>query len=183
MNNNKMKREYRFIAVTLLLFLTAGCGSQGKEKVEIRNLSLEECCERNLANSALMTGWYCMSDTDSGFVRQLDKTDEFYAVNPFPILTAEDIMTLAVDRNNRGELYLSMKFGKAGTEFWRVATGKSVGKNLALIVNDRLISTPYVNSEITAGVSAFGRTGCTKEEYEAIKQEIESSRAEIPKNK
>ncbi|MDR1348508.1 MAG: hypothetical protein LBJ63_08820, partial [Prevotellaceae bacterium] len=123
MNNNRMNREYLFIAVMLLLFLTTGCGSQSKKKVEIRNLSLEECHEKNLANSTLMTGWYCISDTDSGFVRQLDKTDEFYAVNPFPILTAEDIIMLAVDKNNRGELYLSMKFGKAGTEFWRVATG------------------------------------------------------------
>jgi preprotein translocase subunit SecD len=174
-----MKREYMFIAVTLLLFLTAGCGFQSKKKVEIRNLSLEECYEKNLADSALMTGWYCISGAGSGFVRQLDKTDEFYAVNPFPILTAEDIITLAVDKNNRGELYLSMKFGKAGTELWRVATGKSVGKNLALIVNDRLISMPYVNSEITTGVSAFGRTGCPKEEYEAVKQEIESNRAEM----
>jgi preprotein translocase subunit SecD len=176
-----MKREYLFIAVMLLLFLTTGCGGQSKEKGEIRNLSLEECYEKNLADSMLMTGWYYLSDTDSEFVRQLDKTDEFYAVNPFPILTAEDIIMLSVDKNNWGELYLSMKFGKAGTEFWRVATGKSVGKNLALIVNDKLISMSYVNSEITAGVSAFGRTGCLKEEYEAIKQEIESNRAEIQK--
>jgi preprotein translocase subunit SecD len=178
-----MKRENLFIAVTLLLFLTTSCGAQSKKMGGIRNFSLEECYEKNLADSTLMTGWYYMSDTESGFVRQLDKTDDFYVINPFPILTVEDIITLSIDKDNLGELYLLMKFGKAGVEFWRVATGKSVGKNLALIVNDKLISTPYVNSEITAGVSVFGRMGCSKEEYETIKQEIENNRNEMQRNK
>lgn len=178
-----MKREYLFIVVTLLLFLTTSCGTQGKKKDEIRNLSLEECYEKNLADSTLMTGWYYVSEVDNGFVRQLDKTDEFYVINPFPILTAEDIIALAVEKNNGDESYLSMKFGKAGTELWRVATGKSVGGNLAFIVNDKLISTPYVNFEITAGISAFGRMDYSKEEYEAIKQEMESNREEMQKDK
>jgi len=178
-----MKREYLFIAITLLMFLTTSCGAKSKKEGNIRSLSLEECYQKNLTDSTLMTGWYYISDNDSGFVRQLDKTDEFYTINPFPILTAEDMTTIAVDKNNWGNLYLLIKFGKEGTELWRVATGKAIGKKLALIVNDKLLYTAYVNSEITAGVSTLGRTDYSKEEYEKVKQTIESNRSEIQKEK
>lgn len=171
----------RFIAIMLLFFGTTSCFSQNKNESGIRSLSLEECYKKNLADSTLMTGWYYLSDADSGFVRQLDKTNEFYTINPFPIVTAEDMTVLSIEKNRRGDTFLVIKFGKAGTELWRMATKKTVGKKLALIVNDKLIYAPLVNSEITAGVSALNRGDYSKEEYEKIKQAIENNRAQMQK--
>ena len=178
-----MKRESLFIAIMLLLFLTTSCVTQNQKESGIRSLSLAECHEKNLADSTLMTGWYYLSDIDSGFVRRLDKTDEFYTINPFPIVTAEDMTMLSVENNNRNEMYLLIKFGKEGTDLWRIATKKALYGQLALIVADKLLCTPQVHSEITAGVSALGRIDYSKEEYEKVKQTIENNRTEIQKDK
>ena len=175
-----MKQESQFIVIILLFFLTVSCSTQNKKGSESRSLSFEECHEKNLTDSTLMTGWYYISDSDSGFVRQLDKTDEFYIINPFPIITVEDITTLSIEKNNWDEmLYLLIKFGVEGTELWSTATRNAIGGSLALIVNDKLLVVPQVHSEITAGVSALGRIDYSKEEYEKIKRTIEDNKIEI----
>jgi preprotein translocase subunit SecD len=126
-----------------------------------------------------MTGWYHVSDTDSSFVRQLEKTDKHFNINPFPIVTAEDFITLSIIKDNPDNPFLQIKFNERGTEFWSEATKNATGNRLALIVNDKLFSTPYVNVQITNGVSAlFGNT----EELEKIKQTMEENKAEISNN-
>ena len=179
MDNNKVKQGSQFIIIILLSFLTASCGVQSKQESKIRNLSFEECYEKNLTDSTLITGWYYISDIDGGFVRQLDKIDEFYTIDPFPIITAEDMATLSVEKNNWNEMYLLIKLGGEGTELWQTATKKAIGRKLALIVNDKLLCAPQVHSEITAGVSALGRTDYSKDEYEKIKRTIENNKIEI----
>ena len=183
MEKRKMKQIIQCIAAMLLLFLTTSCVIQNKKGNIIRCLSLEECYENNLTNSTLMTGWYYISDIDSGFVRQLDKTNEFYTINPFPIVTAEDITTLSIEKNNWNEMYLLIKLGKLGTERWRIATRTSIGGKLAFILNDKLLCTPNVNAEIPAGVSVLGRIDYSEEEYEKVKQIIENNKTEIQKEK
>ncbi len=175
-----MKRAYLFISIILLstVILITVCSNQGKQ--EKTYISLEDCFKKNIESAMLMTGWYYVSDTDSGFVRQLDKTDEFYKVNPFPILTAEDITTLAVETNNLGNAYLTMKFGTRGTDAWREATGKAIGKSLAFIVNDKLLSAPHVNMEIPNGNSTLNRNDYSKEEFEKIEQAIEDNKKQWP---
>ena len=176
-----MKHRNLFIVIILLLFITTDCVSQNKkENNAYRNLSLEECYEKNLTDSTLMTGWYYILDSDSGFVRQWDKTGEFYTINPFPIITAEDMIKLSIEKDKNGE-YLLIKFGKEGTELWRTATREWVGGKFALIINDKLLCTPQVHSEITAGVSVLGRIDYSQEEYEKIKQTIESNKKEMQK--
>ena len=172
-------RKTLVIIGSMLLLTTASCAVQNKKENKIRNLSLEESYEKNLTNSILMTGWYYISDIDSGFARQLDRTDEFYTINPFPIVTAEDVTMLSIEKDNWGGVFLSMRFGKEGTERWRVATGRSIGKKLAFIVNDKLLYVPQVHSEITAGVSALSRIDYSKEDYERAKQAIENNKKEM----
>ena len=169
--------------ILLLALICMAPSCPDRESKTVRSLNLEECYEKNLAHSTLLTGWYYISDIDNGFVRQLDNTDEFYTMNPFPILTAEDITTLSIETNSREEMYLFMKFGKAGTELWRAATRKSIGEKLAFIVNDKLVGIPQVHAEITAGVSTLGRMDYSKEDYEKVKQAIENNKTEIKKNK
>jgi membrane protease YdiL (CAAX protease family) len=170
-----MKSVYFLIPIALLstVILLSVCGKQGEK--ENSNKSLEDCCQKNIENTTLMTGWYYTSDTDSAFVRQLEKTDVYYKINPFPIVTAEDMTTLTIQENDDGNTYyLLMRFGKRGTESWREATKNAIGKNLMFIVNDKLLSAPYVNMEIPNGVSVLHRNDYSKEEFEKIEQAIKN---------
>jgi membrane protease YdiL (CAAX protease family) len=171
-----MKSVYFFIPIALLstvIFFTV-CKNQD-EKVN-NGMSLEDCFQKNIESATLMTGWYYVSETDSGFVRQMDKTDVYYKINPFPIVTVEDMTAFSIQENNDGSTYLLMKFGTRGTESWREATRKTIGKNLAFIVNDKLLYTPYVNMEIPNGNSALHRNDYSKEEFEKIEQAIKDNK-------
>lgn len=176
--NKLMKKAYFFITIVLLPGVFLIITSNKQEKT---NINLEECFNKNIESTTLMTGWYHISDTDSGFVRQLDKTDELYTINPFPILTAEDITTLTVKINNSGNAYLTMTFGTRGTESWREATGKAVGKKIAFIVNDKLLSAPHVNIEIPNGNAILFRDDYSKEEFEKIEQAIKDNHCSLIK--
>ena len=52
-------------------------------------------------DSVLYTGWYYIVDT-SGYKRRLDKTDEFYFIDPTPITTAKNITELKIYTANEG---------------------------------------------------------------------------------
>jgi membrane protease YdiL (CAAX protease family) len=174
-----MKSVYFFIPIALLstVILLSVCGKQGEK--ENSNKSLEDCYQKNIENTTLMTGWYYTSDTDSGFVRQMEKTDVYYKINPFPIVTAEDMTTFSIQENDDGNTYyLLMRFGKRGTESWREATKNAIGKNLVFIVNDKLLSAPYVNMEISNGVSVLRKNDYSKEEFEKIEQTIKINKEE-----
>ena len=176
-----LKSVYFFIPIALLstVILLSICGKQDEK--ENSSMSLEDCYQQNIESATLMTGWYYISDTDSGFVRQLDKTDTFYKINPFPIVTAADISTLTIEKNNFGNTYLFIKFGTRGTESWREATRKAIGKNLAFIVDDKLLNAPYINMEIPNGNSALNRNDYSKEEFEKIEQAIKDNKKECKK--
>ena len=173
-----VKSVYFFIPIALLstVILLTVCKNQDK-KVN-NSISLEDCFQKNIESATLMTGWYYISETDSGFVRQLDKTDSYHKINPFPIVTAEDMTTLSIQKNNDGNTYLLMKFGIRGTESWREATKKAIGKNLAFILNDELLSVPHINMEIPNGNSVFSRNDYSKEEFEKIEQAIKDNKKE-----
>lgn len=69
-----------------------------------------------------------------------------------------------------------IKLGDKGTEAWSIATEKYVGKKLAFILDNKLLEADYVNSPITAGVTALIRSGYTKGELENFKTMIESEK-------
>ena len=176
--NRLMKIAYFIITIASLATVILIANNSKQDKKENGSMSLEDCFQKNIENSTLMTGWYCISDT-GGFVRQMDNTGEFYTINPFPVVTVEDMTTLTIQENNLGNLYLSIKFGERGTVCWREATRKSIGKNIIFIVNDKLLSAPNVNMEIPNGTSAFYRTDYTKEKLEIIKKAIEENKTEL----
>jgi hypothetical protein len=161
-------KHYVYVII-FFLFITS-CKSQAKGQKP--TFSIETCFERNLSDSTLLTGWYAVVDTDSGFIRPLEKSQETYALNPRPVLTAEDIIKLEVSKNNYGSNMLIMWFGERGTELWSEATQAAIGKNLAFVLNDKLLYLALVNSQITAGVSALIRDDYSPNELNEIKNAI-----------
>ena len=166
------KRVFVFIAIVLLSIMIFISNDRDHDNDIHLSMSLEDCFKKNIEDSTLMTGWYYLSEIEDGFVRQMDKTDDFHNINPYPIVIAEDIITLNIETNNIGDSYLAMRFGKRGTESWREATSNAIGKKLAFIVDDKLLSVSLVNAEITNGNSALYSTDYTKEDLEIIEQAI-----------
>lgn len=125
--------------------------------------------EENLVT--LKTGWYYIIEDRSGTSRQLNSTDEFYLIDTVPIVTVQEVekIELVVYQHQN---QLSIKFKDSAAEKWKIATEKSVGKQLAFILDDKLIMAPTVMTVIPNGYSAI--TGhFSKDELLVIKKRME----------
>lgn len=120
--------------------------------------------------------WYYIIDTNTGYNRQLTKSEEVYFIKPKPIVTAANFSKLQIYNNKEGGLEMLIKPDEKGTEAWSIATEKYVGKKLAFILDNKLLEADYVNSQITAGVTALISGGHTKGELENFKTMIESEK-------
>jgi len=119
--------------------------------------------------TTLKTGWYYLSNQETEFKRQRDKSSEIFYINPDVIVPVEQFEELSIVENEYdGTKYSSLiiRFNKNGTENWSNATKESIGNRVALIIDDKLVSTPLVNAQITVGVSSL--SGYTKGELEAF---------------
>jgi preprotein translocase subunit SecD len=132
-------------------------------------------------DSFLYTGWYYIVDT-SDCKRKLDKTSEFYFIDPAPITTVKNIMELKMYKAKDGYFGLSMRLDETGTKAWSIATEKAVGRKLAFILDNRLLHAPTVNLQIEGGVTALNRSDYSKAELENFKTMIESERRENTAN-
>lgn len=125
--------------------------------------------------SRLATGWYYVVESDQGVRRVLDGDTAVYWLNPKPIVTAKDIASFDLYQSNFDKSWgLSMKLEDAVVEQWRLATGQSIGGHLALVVNNKLLSAPKVNAEITGGMTALNRGTYSKGELKAIMKAIQA---------
>jgi len=127
----------------------------------------------------LYTGWYYIVDTDNGFKRQLDKSTDTFFIDPKPIVVAKNFTTFEIYVSNTdGQKYfgLTMRLDGQGTENWSVATEKAIGKQLAFILDNKLLYVAKVNSQITTGVSALNRGDYSKAELENFKTIIEGEK-------
>ena len=130
--------------------------------------------ENKQQESKLKTGWYYINTESVGVRRQLDKSGEIYFINPLPIIISKNIKTIFFRNDKNGTPYLEMRFDSIGTNAWRIATKKAIGKKLGFIFNDKLIQVPTVNSEIDFGVAAIW--DYSKSELELIKNSIENKK-------
>jgi preprotein translocase subunit SecD len=69
-----------------------------------------------------------------------------------------------------------MQLDKGGAESWGIATGKAIGKQLAFILDNRLLYVAKVNAQITNGMTTLNRGNYTKQELENFKTIIESEK-------
>lgn len=128
-------------------------------------------------DSMLKTGWYYVSDNETNYKRQLDKTSEFYFIDPNVIVPVEQFNKLELTESrydNEKYPMLIIRFDSTGTDNWSLATEKSIGGKLALIINDKLVIASKVNSQITAGVSAINRSDYSQQDLEEILKTIET---------
>jgi len=132
-------------------------------------------------DSFLKTGWYYVSERETNYKRQLDKTSDFYFIDPNVIVPVEQFEKLELSESKyENEKYpmIIIRFDSKGTENWSIATEKSIGGKLALIINNKLVIAPKVNAQITAGVSAINRSDYSQQEIDEIYKTIDTERNE-----
>ncbi|MEZ4810520.1 MAG: hypothetical protein R2819_09190 [Allomuricauda sp.] len=157
----------------LSIILLLGCGqtpSTGK-KMEFENRT-----EQNQISDQLTTGWYYLTDKENGLEKVLKGTEKIYFIDPKPIVTVDNFTELEIYQSNYGDYGLAIRLDKKGTENWSIATGKSIGEKLALIIDNELYQTSIVNSQIDAGITALNRGDLSEQELKVIKQKIEKEK-------
>jgi len=121
----------------------------------------------------LRTGWYFVTDSSNGEARVLVNSNEIYYIDPVPIVTIDNFKSIEVNQNNNGIPYLLIQFDIKGKKAWANGTGQSIGKRLALVIDNKLFHVPIVNAQINSGVSALNRGDLSESELQAIKTDIE----------
>ncbi len=122
----------------------------------------------------LKTGWYYISVHKNEYQRQLDRSKETYYIDPNPIVTANHFKDIEMSSDASGNKMLIIKFDATGTSAWGIATGRSIGRKLALIIGNKLIYTPSVDTQIDAGISALNRGIYSESELNTFLKQIKS---------
>jgi preprotein translocase subunit SecD len=128
------------------------------------------------ATKYLSTGWYYITTVDKGIPKNLFKKNEIFYIDSTPIITVKNFTDLSIYKDNTGIFGLQIKLDKKGTKAWSIATENSIGKKLALIIDDELYHTPYVNNQINVGISALNRGDLTEDELNKIKIRLEKEK-------
>ena len=134
------------------------------------------CGHVDKSTPTLKTGWYYVSEQETKFKKELDKSSEFYFINQDIIIPVEQFEEIEIIDNYNDTQYpaLIIRFNRQGKENWSAATEKAVGSRLALIINDKLVSVAKVNMQITAGFSSLSRIEYSKQDMHEFIEQIEN---------
>lgn len=82
-------------------------------------------------------GWYHVLSADS--------------LSAKPIITVKDMVGLKLKKDYYGKYAISGRISKHKINKWADETEKSIGKQIAFVYNDSIISAPQVNTRIESG--------------------------------
>lgn len=82
-------------------------------------------------------GWYHVLSADS--------------LSAKPIITVKDMVGLKLEKDYYGKYAISGQISKHKNNKWADETEKSIGKQIAFVYNDSIISAPQVNARIESG--------------------------------
>ena len=101
------------------------------------------------------------SDTSIGFSTRPDIVGQghpgriLYVMNRLPEITGEAIsnavMKLGLDGRRPGVPGVSVTMNPKGANLFRKATGANIGRNLAIVLDDRVLSAPVIRDRIPGG--------------------------------
>ncbi|EJX08719.1 hypothetical protein EVA_03155 [gut metagenome] len=96
-------------------------------------------CNRRPATYHRENGWYQVVNTNAdGLARE-------------PIVTAKDFETLRLDTDALGKLIIFGQVHPYYVNHWAVETEKAIGRQIAFVFNDSVVSDPFVNTSIENG--------------------------------
>jgi preprotein translocase subunit SecD len=124
----------------------------------------------------LVTGWYYITEQPNNFKRQADKTNQFYYIDPNPVVTVKHFKQLDLSEAkwmNRTYPSLIIRFDEQGTKAWGAATARSVHNKMAFIIDNKLIITPTINQPSKTGDVSVVGDNFPIETLKTIKTELE----------
>ncbi len=124
-------------------------------------------------DSLLSTGWYSIENFENAFGYQLENDTTIYLIDPLPIVSVKHFSKLEVKENQFNQTALVIWFDKFGTNAWYEGTKVNVGRQLALIIENKLVSVAKVNEPIPNGVSMVSSFNYDKNKIWSFKSIIE----------
>ncbi len=167
------------LVLVLGLFLPV-CFSYGKVKHKDAPTQIKDSlviAKRD--SSVLSTGWYYVSDSTTTLKRILDKSTDTFSIAPKPIVSAKDFAMVELNEIKEGGqkvIVLTMLLNEEATEKWSIATEKAIDKQLAFVLDNKLLYVVRITTQITVGVATLNRSLYSRQELEKFQTIIESER-------
>lgn len=138
----------KFIVVLTLTLWLFGCGSSdavGKRiTIEDPEHYIKDSPDILKFDSVLNTGWYFISDTATGYKRQLLKSNDSFDIKPVPIVTATNFDKVSIF-HEKDCWALFTWLDKKGSQALNNAMQKAKGKQLAFILDNKLLRLQLVD--------------------------------------
>jgi len=116
------------------------------EKVASSKESLMDEFDGDLpSDKMIIPGKKDVTDGDS------EEAGRWYLVSAFPDLTGDHIIDSRVDRDEYNKTVVSFKLDSVGAREFADLTGKNVGRQLGIIIDNVMMSAPGVRDEIRGG--------------------------------
>lgn len=178
--------KYRDISLLTLLFVSGiDVFSQdliwARQTMVFDSLMPAQPLDPDSNSLKLPSGFYHLTTDTNGHCMPLDKTNQIFRINPIPILTVENMVNFQLFKSKvgPGEMGLAIWLDEGGTERWFAATRQSIGKQLALIIDNKLIQVSIVQSEISNGVAALNRGTYTSQELKQFRTRLIRERSKV----
>lgn len=128
----------------------------------------------------LATGFYKISDKETGCERELASENEYYFIVPKKIIGAEHIKSVAYKMeqvNGIPNPILMMELDNAGTQLFSAMTGNAIAKKIAFMLNNKLIYASIVSAKVETGKISMAGGDYTKADLESFVLEIQKGRS------
>jgi len=141
------------LLLILSLFIWDSPGGVGiQATIENTEVHVKETSDTVRVNNVLYTGWYFISDTPTGYKRQLLKTSDSYDIQPLPIITTTNMSEVSLF-HEKDCWALFTWLDRKGSEALNAAIQKANGKNLAFILDNKLLRLQVINDPQFAKVT------------------------------
>ena len=141
-------KKYIALLLSILLILSfCACGSVSKDdETDNKPESLESQQEKKYTQ--LSDGTYLYEEASIPSGKHIQFKDEQNNV----LLDSSDILLVSLRSSEYEGYYIQLEFSEEGAIKFANATRENLGKQISIFLDEELISSPTVNSEITDGV-------------------------------
>ena len=126
-------------------------------------------------------------DTEALRVSNKDKYGEDYSQVPFIVVSKESLLgdnpkvkTATVDPDNLGRYVINFTLEGEAVDRWAKATRENIGRQIAIILDDVVLQSPVVQSEIPNGRSQVTLGNLSYEELDDMAKILRSGSLNIP---
>lgn len=111
--------------------------------------------ERDFINEAKRTN-ALGADTEFSWVQEMDRFGVAKNIGVLPVfkkveVDGERITDARINFDQTGEVYISFELDRSGADAFAAVTKASIGKRLAIVLDEKIQSAPVIQSEISGG--------------------------------